>query len=702
LAVLTLLLSLTWTSYTNRNGVLDICPSGDTLFLATTGGLVIYWPGHGVVAEYTNIHGLPGVILSGVALDGGRRPWVLCDGEGIAYYDGARFSKYPLYSLPISNPDNIRHANGIWSRGNWVYVATNEGLLVMDTKGTPDTTDDGRRLLSFFNKDTIYTLYFYKDSVMAGGAGGAWATDTGSILNESSWTNIYPWRPVLAILRHDTTTYFGTDKGLRRGDDFLIGEPTPVIRIAEYRGRIYFNTYDKGVWKYIPRGDTLHQREDTIGPISDTTVAIRYYKCPRGLYAGIAGIWVGFAWPPADIPGPQSFTGGFARYEESRWKFRGFGDIGFGTVGAMARTPDGAIWIGTTKPGPYKVSLMRFKDGKWDSLRTPGNIGWMKVLKGRLFLGTWTDGVFEIDTAGKVLHHYGAAQGLNPPNVTYLGTDLGENLIVGVMGSVCAYRIRDTVLEGFPGLYLDNPPSAVEMAPDGSLWIGTSSGIYIFSESGGVWSQSGTITSGLPSQNITFLERRRDKMYIGTAGGLAVWDNGSLRTLLSGKEINCLEFEADGRVWVWTTTSLYRIDSIGNILESYAPGSSLLVGDGKGLGLFEIGDAMVLVPDKDELWVGTDRGISVLSGIGTREAWTKGIYIYPNPLHLNYGKRRIYMPEAILGSVVRVYTPDGKEVVSAALGPEKAIDLPQGIASGLYLVLVKNGDESVLLKLVVM
>lgn len=697
------LLSLTWTSYTNRNGVLDICPSGDTLFLATTGGLVIYWPGHGVVAEYTNTNGLPGVVLSGVALDGGKRPWVLCDGEGIAYYDGVKFCKYPVYSLPIGNPDNIRRANGIWARGNWVYVATNEGLLVMDTKGTPDTTDDGRRLLSFFNKDTIYTLYFYKDSVMVGGAGGAWATDTGSILNESSWTSVYPWRPVLAILRHDTTTYLGTDKGLRRRDDFQIGEATPVIRIAEYRGRIYFNTYDKGVWKYIPRGDTLAQREDTIGPISDTTVAVRYYKCPRGLYAGSAGIWVGFAWPPADIPGPQSFTGGFAKYEDSKWKFRGFGDIGFGIVGAMARTPDGTIWIGTTKPGPYRVSLMRFRDGKWDSLSSPGNITMMKVIKGgRLFLGTWTAGVFEVDTAGKVLHHYGPAQGLNPPNVTYLGTDLGGNLLVGVMGSVCAYRIRDTVLENFPGLHLDTPPSAVEMAPDGSLWIGTSAGIYIFSESGGVWYQSGTITAGLPSQNITFLERHRDKMYIGTAGGLAVWDKGSIRTLLSGKEINCIEFEADGRIWVWTTTNLCRIDSLGRVLESYTPGSSLLVGDGEGLGLFEIGDAMVLVPDNDELWVGTDKGISVLSGIGTRQAWTKGIHIYPNPLRLDYGKRRIYMPDALLGSVVRVYTADGKEVVSAVLGPEKAVDLPQGIAPGLYLVLVKSGDESVVLKLVVM
>lgn len=701
--MLALLLSLTWTSYTNRNGVLDICPAGDTLFLATTGGLVIYWPGHGVVAEYTNTSGLPGVVLSGVALDGARRPWVLCMGEGIAYSDGTSFHGYPIYSLPIGNPDNIRNAQGIWARGNWVYVATNEGLLVIDTKGTPDTLDDGRRLLSFFDKDTIYTLYFYKDSVMAGGAGGAWATDTASILNESSWTNLYPWRPVFAILRHDTTTYLGTDRGLRRLDDFQIGETTKVIRLAETDGRIYFNTYDKGVWKYIPRGDTLIPREDTIGPISDTTEGVRRYKCPRGLYAGVAGIWVGFAWPLEDIPGPQSFTGGFGHYEDSRWKFRGFGDIGFGIVGAMARTPDGAIWIGTTKPGPYPLSLMRFKGDKWDTLRTPGNITGMKVIKGsRLFMGTWTDGVFEVDTAGKVLHHYGTAEGLNPPNVAYLGTDLGGNLIVGVMGSVCAYRIRDTVLEGFPGLYLDTPPNAVEMAPDGSLWIGTSAGIYVFSEAGGTWSQSGTITGGLPSQNITFLERHRERMYIGTAGGLVVWKDGSMKTLLAGREINCAEFEADGRIWVWTTSGLSRIDSLGTILESYTPGSSLLVGDGEGLGLFEIGDAMVLVPDNDELWVGTDRGISVLSGIGTKETWTKGLYIYPNPLHLDQGKYRIYMPGALLGSVVRVYTVDSKEVASCILGSDKAIDLPQSIAPGLYLVLVKNGDGSAVVKLVVM
>ena len=697
--MLALLLSLTWTSYTNRNGVLDICPAGDTLFLATTGGLVIYWPGHGVVAEYTNTSGLPGVILSGVALDGARRPWVLSLGEGIGYWDGERFQRYPVYSLPIGNPDNIRYANGIWARGNWVYVATNEGLLVMDTKGTPDTTDDGRRLLSFFDKDTIYTLYFTGDSVIAGGAGGAWATDTSSILNESSWTNIYPWRPVFAILRHNGTTYLGTDKGLRRLDDFPIGGSFKVIRLAEKDGRIYFATDTMGVWLYIPDPETLGS-EDPVHLISDTSA--RRFKCPRGLYAGVAGIWAGFTWPPASIPGPQSFTGGFAHYEDGRWKFRGFGDIGFGTVSAMARTPDGSLWAGTRQPGQYFVALMRFRDGKWDSVRTVGNISRMKVIKGsRLFIGTW-GGVFEVDTGGKVIHRYESTNGLNPPNVVYLGTDLGGNLIVGVMGNVCAYRIRDTVLENFPGLYLDTPPNAVEMAPDGSLWIGTSAGIYIFSEAGGTWSQSGTITGGLPSQNITFLERHRDRMYIGTAGGLVVWDDGSLRTLLTGKEINCAEFEADGRIWVWTTTSLCRIDSLGAILESYAPGSSLLVGDGEGSGDFGVDDAMVLVPDNDELWVGTDRGISVLSGIGTREAWAKGLYIYPNPLHLDQGKYRIYIPGALLGSTVRVYTVDSKEVTSCVLGNDKAIDLPKSIAPGLYLILVKTGDESVVVKLVVM
>ncbi|MEO0146042.1 MAG: hypothetical protein ABIM19_04325 [candidate division WOR-3 bacterium] len=695
------LLSLTWTSYTNRNGVLDICPASDTLYLATTGGLVVYWPGHGVIAEHTNIQGLPGVVLSGVALDGEARPWVLCMGEGIAYWDGTEFQRYPLYSLPISNPDNIRYANGIWARGKWVYVATNEGLLVLDTKGTSDTLDDGRRLLSFFDKDTIYTLYFYKDSVIAGGKGGAWATDTASILNESSWDQIYPYRPVFAVLVSDTSVYLGTDKGLRRLNDLLIGEAIRVIRIAEHEGRIYFNTYNKGVWRYIPNPEMNQFSEDTLCPITDTTK--RIFMCPRGLYAGPAGIWVGFGWPYIDDLAPQLFTGGFAKYEEGKWKFRGFGDIGFGVVGAMARTPDGAIWIGTTQPGQYPVSCMRFKDGVWDTLWAIRHITSFKVTRGgRLFAGSWGQGVYEVDTAGNVIRQYDESEGLSPPHVVSLGTDLAGNIIVGVMGNVCAFRIRDTLVENFQGLYLDNTPNVVEMAPDGSLWIGTSSGIYIFSESGGSWHQTGTITGGLPSQNITFLERHKDKMYVGTAGGLAIWREGSMKTCLAGKNINCVEHEANGRMWVWTAEGLYRTDSLGGVLESYTPGSSLLVGDGEGLGDYPIADAMVLAPEADQLWVGTDKGVSVLCGIGASEGWVKGLYLYPNPLHLNHGKYRFYIPDALLGSSVWVYTVDSKQVTSAVLGPERAVDLPKSIAPGLYLVLVKNGDESVVLKLVVM
>jgi len=703
------LLGVNWTSYTNANGVWDIVERDDTFYLATTGGLVVFDPAtETVIRQFTNLDGLPSVVLSGVALDAAGRPWVLCTGEGLAYFDGTSFQRYSSFILPISNPDNIRYANGIWSRGNWIFIATNEGLLVIDNKGTPDTTGDGRALLDseFFGSDTVNSVYFYGDSmfVCSDSGGGVLRAQVDEFLFPSSWDTVYPYRPSYCVLREDTLVFVGTNKGLRLGDDFPVGpSDMKVTALAGWNDLVFFNTDTNGVW--LLGQDTLFSVADSIRCLSlrkNATTLWRKTKCPKGLYAGAQGVWVGFGWPLDGSPEPQYYTGGFARYVPS-WHFVGLSELGFGLVSSMVNRADGSVWLGVVQPGEYPVAVMKYANGGWDSVRTVYNVYAMRAIGQRLFLGWWLSGLYELDANGKVILHYGQDEGLSPPNISAMGEDLSGNLLMGVMsGDGKAYRLLGTTLEYLPGVYLGSEPQAISMTPDGALWMGSLSGIYTFVKQGATWSQSGVINSagGLPDDNITLIERHMGVMWIGTSKGLARWDDGQLTTVLPDKSVNSVAFEADGNIWAWTGDGLYRMTDEGVVLERYIPGSCGLVGDGLPAGEKKIKQALVLVPERDELWIGTDKGVSVLSDIGTREGWREGAHIYPNPLYIRKGYS-FRIGEGLAGSGVTVYTLDGKQVVSCTLGTDPVVTLPQTIAPGLYLVLVKYEGETTVLKLVV-
>ncbi len=705
------LISITWTSYTNANGVWQIAQKADTFYMATTGGLVVFHPETRTVSRiFTNLDGLPSVVLTGVALDGHYRPWVLCLDEGLAYYNGTGFSRYSSLCLPVADPQSVKSARGIWARDNWIFIATKEGLVALDTKGTVDTSDDGSRLLDseFFVSDSVNAVYFVGDSFFVASDSGLFMADFNDnwISETTAWTRIYPYRPVYAVLSYANRLWIGTNKGLRFENDALIGPYDVVVTaVAQRSDSVFFNTMENGVW--VMGQDTLFAHQDSVVCISIKTgdELYRGTKCPKALFAGPQGVWVGFGWIEQSSAQPHYFTGGFASYENHSWNFVSLSGLPFGLIGTMATTPDGSVWMGIPQPAQYRASFVRFKNGQWDTLSSVHHILSMQTSPdGKLFVGCFGQGVYQVDLNGEVVNHWGSDQGLSHSIVIDMGTDLSGNILVaGIYADGYAYRIAGGAVEHLDGVYVASGPQAIDMAPDGTIWYGTTSGIHVFQQTGNTWAKITEFhtSDGLPSDDVNFLERTRQGMWIGTANGLVFYSDGSFHTLLEGKKVLALEQEFSGDIWVWTDNGLYKMDTLGTVLNKFIPGDSPLVGDGDtGMEIYEIRDALVLVPALDQLWVGTDKGISVLGDLGNKQDWTEGVFLYPNPLYLRDG-RAFKLGNAIPGSSVDIFTLDGYHLLGCVLDETLEVQLPEGITPGLYLVLIKPEGRTKVLKLVV-
>lgn len=160
------------------------------------------------------------------------------------------------------------------------------------------------------------------------------------------------------------------------------------------------------------------------------------------------------------------------------------GDWGSDDVLCMLEADDASIFLGTSA-GLYCLSADRtsvscpFKELSNGLFRTA-----YKDLKGRMWFGTYMDGLYCIDK-GKISHYlFPVREGMDLNNIRTLTEDIEGNLWVSVNGGVGRFDIRsgklDLLVDKYPELSQFKIANTMSFDASGRLVVGADNGIYFY------------------------------------------------------------------------------------------------------------------------------------------------------------------------------------------------------------------------------
>lgn len=263
-------------------------------------------------------------------------------------------------------------------------------------------------------------------------------------------------------------------------------------------------------------------------------------------------------------------------------------------VQALAETPDGYLWIGTTG------GLVRFDGTRFVLLQSPALPS--SMVNSIFCLTPSADGSLWVGTEGGGLLHlgkgapttYGPAQGLTDGFVRSVLEDRHGGVWVGTDHGL--FRIdgnRANRVEMPPGV---DPLAvhAITEGRDGRIWVGGSHLLSIDDGRIGTYRLPGTYSSNRVK---SILQSADGTLWVGTVGGLDRMAHGAFERVPEIHDtVRTLRQTGDGSLWIGTISSglwIYR-DGIFSHREALLPGNTVL---------------SVLEDTSHQVWVGLQEGL---------------------------------------------------------------------------------------------
>jgi ligand-binding sensor domain-containing protein len=458
----------TWTAYTVADGLagnvvwyVATDPDGDVWFSTHAGGVSRYDPGRDTWTTYGAADGLPlpNARFLTIAPDGA--PWLHVGYDHVYRFDGRTWRlAYEAgggqwvcdVAFDAGGSPWIATCGGFHAHGaglahldgtTWTYVTTADGLVGDDVSAVavaPDGT---------IAAGTSHGLSVYQ--------AGRWRTlRTGPTLNRATSVAVTP----------DGAAWFGF------GDDSL---PTPGGGLSRFDGRdwqYFLDGAEVGALAVAPdsslwagAGCTV-QRFDAV---AWETVA-RCGDLPAGNVRDVVFTPDGAAWVA---------TGhGLARFDGQSWT------VHDKLVNSLVLAPDGVIWANGWEGLQGSQYVARFDGASWTTFKSadsyPGGFSVGAVTSdGRVWGVTSERRLASFDgrswTDGQSWRFYDTADGLPSDQIVDLVVAPDDALwAITDGGAAC---LDGTVWESIqldPGLGTIN---AMAFAPDGSIWLGTSTGV---------------------------------------------------------------------------------------------------------------------------------------------------------------------------------------------------------------------------------
>lgn len=542
--------------------------------------------------------------------------WIGTNTGGLNRFDAASGS-FDHYRHDSADPSSLSN-DSVYGMAEGpqgdLWVGTQIGLNRLDRRTGRFTrylhrSDDPTSLSS----DYVFTLHLDRAGVLwvatVGGGLNRWQPEAASFARydlAASTGGPAELNDVFGLLEDATgTLWAGTRAGLVRIDQqrqrfsrqalAAAGERHPLITAIELapNGDLWLATLSHGLLR--------------LNPASGEATRVASETLPQGLplmslTASGGALFVG------------TWGGGvyFGREPESRFTLLGGGGEGAtlrneNITAVIGTETPGRPWVGSFGGGPQRADVeagaAELLPGETSDLWLEGVLALARTPDGRLFAGT-TDGLWELREDGSPIRFFEHAAdlpgSLGAGYVTSLLVTPGDGLWVGVGGSglyhlaegaseLTAYRHDPESTTSLTGDYV----TTLLAEPGGFLWVGTrSSGLNLCRVR--EWScrrfpaDPGS-ADGLHHHHVTSLYRdRRQRLWVGTDGGglhQAVRDArgnvgfrhwGSREGLISDSLMAIVE-DDDGSLWLSAREGLTRLDPDSGRASNYVAETGLPV-----------------------------------------------------------------------------------------------------------------------------
>jgi streptogramin lyase len=687
-----------WQTYTNTNFVNDLAGDGDTLFLATPGGLQLFRISDTTFLQaYTNSEGLPANTLRCCATDKSGYVWIGTEGAGIVVFDPhtETFHVHPPDPLPLT-------INCIEVSGDTVLFGSDNGAWLIDTKGTN---------LNFEDDVVIPITLLPGSTVLSIGVGQDFWVGTNQgvdrVLRDLTVQH-YPIHQLLlgdsvkAIVVKDDTAFIATEWCIARFAD------STFVQVAPYDNRTHL-VYGMTVFNHL-----LHVVLD-FGLTRWTGAGFEtlWWTDCRSLLSR-ADLWVGFGGMVRELGnglGRQT-AGGTQNVFVSR-------GMASNMVAAAVLDTSGEIYAcHFLTIGGFRGNSCRQADGSWEMLRdTIAHSALVaRDYRNRIWFGHWgifdnNGGLSSFDPATGEWKPYTwgpldyrnviAGLGIDRFDTKWVFNQSGEIVAVDSTGGMEYFRVPGVIAPtggGYDFAFDD----------DDRVWFGTMNGLAMLDWRGTLHDQTDDTTAvynrGLQSTNVASVTLdQRDRPWVATSQGAAVLENGAFRlytTLNSGILSNTvIRVRTDpwGNIWFLTDRGI----SILN------PGTQVWSQPDQNRGLVpnlsrrpDFYTWLTLDQEHKKALIASKFGLSEFSFDVPVETSLTALAIYPNPFVLGRNQRITFdhLPDS---SYLQIYTLPGELVTALPVDQNyhRAYWLPdQGlrnwngreIASGLYLAVVST------------
>lgn len=611
-----------WLNFTSFNNVRQMRVINDTLYAATSGGLLAITDFNKAGLQFINTDGLGTNDITDIIEDASGQKWVTGFGRLIRF-DSNNSKQY----LFFDNDDNLFQLHRVVDDSEYLWIGTDIGLVLFSKTVDDGQIQDSYQLFGNLNPSpTVNDILLKDDSIWiatSNGLAAAVRTDPNLLKSPSSWTVFgfgdYPelgTDTILGVVAFEGNIYINTPDNLFRFNEttfvnipYASGVTASHIFLENDTLFIFYQNSSGGGIAFLK--DSTLNTVSTNGLPSSPLTGITY-QSNRWVAVKDSGIFYDngntfdeyiytglLSNDISDITVNQNsvITAGFRRVSaatlvDSVWIKHNFGIAG--GITKIISDSSGNPWVATRGNGLWFIngdSLINYDENN-SSLRGPITNDIYIMIYGLV-----TDGNYLYASSLLALNNYpiaiadlnnldnlsgwdsiGVTNGLNEnavgdidlyngqlavasdANGIYL-CSVGENPLV--TNITCQHFTREN------SLLISNIVRVVRFSPDGILWVGTNLGLSRFDP--GI---DRFVEVSLPpdiSSDITILEfDKRGNLWIGTKDGLARLDAttatftvyNSFNSSIASNLINSLTYDnVTGNLYVGTNSGFTVIPS---------------------------------------------------------------------------------------------------------------------------------------------
>ncbi len=703
-----------WKNYSSFEEVNSLQVIDDTLYIATSGGIISLASFSDTPQSYQKLDGLGTNNISDIIKDSNGDKWLTGFGRLIKWSDNS-FEQF-LFFDNLNN--NLFQLNTLLDQGDYLWIASSIGLVLFSKVNDGGQIEDSYPLFGDLNPNpSVNDMLVDRTTIwLATSDGVAFAdfTNFSLLKSPSNWTTISTRNfaeidnnEFLSIVYFNSSIYALNRTSLYRIDVgfFNIVTLTEIVlpataslqnmTIKDDTLIVLAEDNNVGTMYYI-LSDTLHQTI-SLGNINPTDALS---------FDGL--LWVG------------SEEDGLKTYSNSTIEKFELGGLPDNVVSDIAVDSDENIYGGFSNK-TFAASTGTIWDEFNFSIGQDATVAMLDSTN-RVWMGTWGNGVWVLDDTTLINYDENnsslrgnsdnGATGLRWVYTTGMDND-GRFVYMTSYRAVNNYPIAIGDMEN-----LDSPTGWDSIGTvngltnqfltsldyqNGKVAVGTESdGIFECSVGNNPF-MSDKICRHLTRENSNLISNTvravayapNDELWVGTNFGLSRYDLGidffrdiQLPDGISS-DINALEFDSRGNLWIGTQDGLALRNPNDGSYELFTTFNSGLVSD----------YIQNITFDKftGKIYVATDKGISVISSLQGKPVFEiSEVLAFPNPFVINSPSDKLNFNFA-LTTDVSIYNVAGEHIITMSVidSWDGKNDKGNDVASGVYLYIVKGEDGNI-------